>query len=92
MTVPNKIQWKIVSYGAGAVAAMATRKMLVTAWQRVQNEPPPDSPADRGTSLRVALTWAIASGVGIGVMRLLAARGAARGWEAVKNEPPPISA
>jgi hypothetical protein len=41
--------------------------------------------------MRVALTWAIASGVGIGVMRLLAARGAARGWEAVKHEPPPIS-
>ncbi len=90
MAVPKKMQWKIVNVAAGALAAMATRQALAAAWKGVQNEPPPDSPADRGTPLRVALIWAIATGVGIGVMRLLAARGAARGWEAVKHEPPPV--
>jgi hypothetical protein len=90
MAVPKKMQWKLVNVGAGALAAMATRQALAAAWKGVQNEPPPDSPADRGTPLRVGLIWAIATGVGIGVMRLLAARGAARGWEAVKHEPPPV--
>jgi hypothetical protein len=90
MAVPNKLQWKIVSISAGALAAMMTRRVLTAAWKGVQDEPPPDSPANRGTPIRVALIWAIATGVGAGVMRLLAARGATRGWEAVKHEPPPV--
>ena len=90
MRVSRRVWWRFVSYGAGALATMLTRRALQTMWRGMQGEPPPDSPADRGTPMRVALIWAVATGVGVGVMRLLAIRGAARGWEAVKHEPPPI--
>ena len=39
-----------------------------------------------------ALSWAIATGVGVGVTRLLAIRTAAVVWEAATDEPPPEAA
>ena len=50
---------------------------------------PPPLPADRHSSWADALSWAIASGVGVGVARLLAIRTAAVVWEATTHEPPP---
>jgi hypothetical protein len=38
-----------------------------------------------------ALIWAIATGVGIGVMNLVAMRSAARMWEAATHETPPVA-
>jgi hypothetical protein len=36
-----------------------------------------------------ALSWAVATGVGVGVARLLAIRSAAALWEVAVHEPPP---
>jgi hypothetical protein len=36
-----------------------------------------------------AVSWAVASGVGVGVARLVAIRAAAGVWEAAVHEPPP---
>jgi hypothetical protein len=37
-----------------------------------------------------ALTWAIAVGAGVAVVRIIAIRSAAKVWEITTNEPPPI--
>lgn len=83
------LAWKGISYGAGALATVATQRVLSQLWGRVANDAPPDNPADRSTDMLPALSWAIATGVGIGVMRLIALRSAARVWEVATNAPPP---
>ena len=83
--------WKTVSYGSGALATIATRRTLTMAWNRFVSAPPPGDPADRYAPWMPALIWAIATGVGIGVMNLVAMRSAARVWEAATHETPPVA-
>jgi uncharacterized protein DUF4235 len=85
----KNLSWKAVSYGAGALAAMVTRRFLEASWRGLRNAPPPDVLADRRTPFVEALSWAIATGVGIGVARLFAIRTAAVVWEAATHELPP---
>jgi hypothetical protein len=63
--------------------------MLVIVWNRFRDVPPPENPADRRASWTEAVSWAVATGVGIGVTRLLALRSAATVWEAATHETPP---
>jgi Protein of unknown function (DUF4235) len=85
------VGWKAFSYGAGAVAGLVTQRVLETAWKRSRHASPP-VPADRGSSWIEALSWAAATGVGMGVTRLLAVRTAAVVWEAATHELPPPAA
>jgi hypothetical protein len=88
MTERKKLGWKAVSYGAGALAGFAAQRVLERVWRGSRHASPP-VPADRGSSWIEALSWAVATGVGIGVSRLLAIRTAAVVWEAATHEPPP---
>jgi hypothetical protein len=88
----KQVGWKVVSYGVGALAAVVAQRVLTLAWKGIASDPPPDSPANRDVDLLPALTWAIATGVGIGVTRLLALRTAAKVWEVAAKEAPPIAA
>jgi Protein of unknown function (DUF4235) len=81
--------WKVVSFGAGAFAALVTRRVLAIVWNQFADIPPPEHLADRRVSWIPALSWAVATGVGIGVMNLVAQRSAATVWEAATHEMPP---
>lgn len=81
--------WKAITLGSGALAGMLTQRLLETAWKAVRGASPPPKPADRRSSWIDALSWAIATGVGAGVARLVAIRTAARVREAAIHEPPP---
>jgi hypothetical protein len=81
--------WKVITLGSGALAGLVTQRFLETTWKAVHSETPPPVPADRRSSWADALSWAIATGVGAGVARLVAIRTAARVWEATIHEPPP---
>ena len=87
----KKLGWKAISYGAGALAGFATQRVLEKLWRGSRHASPPIA-ADRGSSWIEALSWAVATGVGIGVARLLAIRTAAVVWEAATHEPPPEAA
>jgi len=80
--------WKAVSFGAGALSALVTRRVAM-AWNRFVEVPPPEHLADRRVPWMPALSWAVATGVGIGVMNLIAQRSAATVWEAATHETPP---
>jgi hypothetical protein len=89
--VPMKQQaWKGVSYGAGALATLGTRRALAAVWSARRGDPPPDGPAATNAPLREALTWAVAVGAGVAVVRILAIRSAAKVWEVATHEPPPV--
>lgn len=83
----KKLLYEGVSAGAGLVAAMVAKKVVSAMW-RGDNDPPLN-PADRRVSWREALSWAVAAGVGAGVARVVAVRGAAAGWEHATGAPPP---
>ena len=91
MSERKKLGWKAISYGTGALAGLVTQRVLEAAWKGSRHASPP-VPADRGSSWMEALSWAVATGVGIGVSRLLAIRTAAVVWEAATHEPPPEAA
>ena len=85
----KKVGWKAVSYGAGAFAGLVTQRLLEAAWKGLHDASSPPSPADRRASWTEALSWAVATGVGMGVTRLLAIRTAAVVWETATHELPP---
>jgi Protein of unknown function (DUF4235) len=88
----KELGWKAISYGAGALAGLLTQRVLEAGWKGLHHASPPPVPADRRSSWTEALSWAVATGVGMGVTRLLAIRTAAVVWEAATHELPPEAA
>ncbi len=68
---------KLVGIGTGIAVRKATDKALTGVWRRSRHQEPPADPAAPGTPWIEALSWAAASGVAMGVARLLATRGTA---------------
>jgi hypothetical protein len=85
------LSWKVVSLACGVLAGLMTQRLLTPAWRGLRSATPP-VPADRRSSWVDAVVWAVATGVGVGVARLLAIRTAAVVWEATTHEPPPEAA
>jgi hypothetical protein len=83
------LSWKALSLGAGAIATLVTRRALGVLWQQLAKAPAPEPVADRRISWVPALSWAVATGVGVSVMNLVAQRSAATVWEAATHETPP---
>jgi hypothetical protein len=85
------LSWKVLSLACGVLAGLMTQRLLTPAWRGLRSATPP-VPADRRSSWVDAVVWAVATGVGVGVARLLAIRTAAVVWEATTHEPPPEAA
>lgn len=81
--------WKAWSTLAGVGAGMATRVLVTKTWEARTGEAPPANPADPAVRWPQALAWSAGLGVGIGVARTIAQRGAARAWTAATGTPPP---
>ncbi len=71
------LAWKVLSAGAAVAAATLAEKGLAAGWHYVTGEKPPTKPEDPDTRAGEAITWAVLSGVGVGIARLLATRRAA---------------
>lgn len=84
-----KVGWKVVGIGSGLVAAKATRAVMDKTYAKTKGGEPPRNPAAPGTSWGEAVTWAVASGVTLGIARLLATRGAAGAWRKTTGHLPP---
>lgn len=68
----------IVGGAAALAAGFVTRKALAFAWTRVTGKEPPNEPESLDVGLGEALGWAVITGVGIEVARVLAVRAARR--------------
>ncbi|MEX2290184.1 MAG: DUF4235 domain-containing protein [Mycobacteriales bacterium] len=68
---------KLVGIATGLVARKVSDKLISTVWHRTRHTDPPSSPAAPGTPWAEAVSWAAASGIALGVARLLATRGTA---------------
>ena len=85
----NKLAWKLLGGATTVAATIVTRKILTTVWKFVTGNNPPDSPENPDTGTIEAVTWALASGVGVAVARLFATRKAAQYWQKATGDLPP---
>jgi len=74
-------QWALVAGVAGTLGAFAVRSGLEMAWKAAVGNDPPRNPAARDVPWRHAIAWTVATGVLIGLGRLLAERAAAGAWD-----------
>ncbi|MBA2529179.1 MAG: DUF4235 domain-containing protein [Euzebyales bacterium] len=86
----EKTLWKVAATSSAVLAGIAMRKALTAGWRKAKRgTDPPVNPADRQTDWMEALAWAAATGVGVGIARLMATRGVAAGWEKYTGGLPP---
>ena len=72
--------WNVVASGAAIGAVVASKPLVERVWRLVFRTEPPGNPAARGVRWPDALAWSLFAGAIIGVIRLLAQRGAAGAW------------
>lgn len=75
---------------AGTLGAFAVRSGLETAWKLAVHDDPPKNPAARDVPWRHAIMWTVATGMLIGLGRLLAERAAAGVWDRYQGRMPPL--
>jgi hypothetical protein len=76
-TQMQPIVWKVYAALIGAVTTMVAQKVVAKGWTVITGEEPPE-PGDPDTPLHLAITWSIASAVGVGTAQLLSNRGVLR--------------
>jgi hypothetical protein len=69
---PSRALTTVAALGAAFVA----RKVATVAWTKVTGHEPPADPEDPAVGMAEALAWAIAMGVVVGAVRVLAVRAA----------------
>jgi hypothetical protein len=69
--------YTLLALGATVAATMAARKAMSATWKISTGKQPPSNPEHPDVSVAEALTWAVASGIAVGVARMLASRKAA---------------
>lgn len=87
----DRQKWTLVATAAGAFGAFAVRNGLEKAWKVAHaGEDPPKNPASWDVSWRDAILWTVATGVVIGLGRLIAERSAATAWNRFTGQLPPV--
>lgn len=81
--------WKAAVTLAAIGAGVAARNAATATWARTTGQEPPANPADPGTGWGEAIGWTVATGVLVGLARLVARRGAAAAWARMDGELPP---
>lgn len=89
MDLEEDALWTAVSLPIGIVAGLAGRKAVAAAWRGVTSREVPDNPVAPGVGWPEAIAFAVVSGATLGVLRLLAQRGAAGVWHLAAGSYPP---
>ncbi len=69
--------WSLMGLASTVVATIAARKALTATWKVATGKQPPVNAAHPDVSVPEAVAWAAASGVAVGLARMLASRKAA---------------
>jgi hypothetical protein len=77
MGLTEKLLSKLYAGVLGAVTTIAAQRLIKAAWTFVTGKEPP-SPTDPDTSVATAVSWAMASALGVAVAQLLTRRLTAR--------------
>ncbi len=85
----TKLAWRLLGGLSAVLGGLAARKLLTTIWTRATGKAPPINPVSPSTTWPEAVGWAAASGVAMGVARMLATRKAAETWAKASGRLPP---
>lgn len=88
MWIDEERAWQAFVLASAAAAGIAARQLMQAGWKTVRNGEPPENPAARSVDWTDAVSWTVATGVTVGLARLLAERGAAAGWKKVRGHYP----
>lgn len=69
--------WRLVGGAAVMVSGMVARKVMTYGWRKVTGKEPPDDTDSPDVALGEALGWAVVTGIGMEVARVLTARAVA---------------
>ena len=81
--------WSVMSLAAGLGAVALAKKALDTTWTVTTGRKPPANPADPDVDVWEAVTWAMVSGVAVGLARMFAQRRAASYYTRSTGHLPP---
>jgi hypothetical protein len=81
--------WTAFSLASALTAAAVAKKALDKSWTVATGRKPPENPADPDVEIWEAVTWAVASGVAVGLARMLAQRRAASYYQRSTGHLPP---
>lgn len=78
--IPEKILWKVYAGALGAVTTIVSQKVVEGVWKYVTGDDETPQPDDPEVSATKALSWALASGIGIAGSQLLMHRFVNKRW------------
>ncbi len=81
--------WSVFSLVSALGAAALAKKGLDRAWRVATGKKPPENPADPDIEIWEAVSWAVASGIAVGLARMLAQRKAASYYTRSTGHLPP---
>jgi hypothetical protein len=81
--------WTVFSLVSALGAAALAKKALDKSWQVATGKQPPENPADPDVEIWEAVSWAVASGVAVGLARMIAQRKAASYYARSTGHLPP---
>ncbi|MDF1603197.1 DUF4235 domain-containing protein [Nocardioides sp. YIM 152315] len=81
--------WTAFSLASALTAAAVAKKTLDKSWTLATGKKPPENPADPDVEIWEAVSWAVASGVAVGLAKMLAQRRAASYYARSTGHLPP---
>src|ERR1700710_29749 len=81
--------YTLLGLAATVGATMAARKAITATWKLSTGKQPPRNPEHPDVSMAEAIAWAAASGVAVGLARMLASQKAADYYRRATRHPPP---
>jgi hypothetical protein len=81
--------WTAFSLASALTAAAMAKKTLDKSWTLATGRKPPENPADPDVEIWEAVTWAVASGIAVGLAKMLAQRRAASYYARSTGHLPP---
>ena len=79
MKTSSKLVWRVYMALFGTVTTIVAQQAIKRGWQFATGKQPPH-PTDPDTPVVEAATWAVASGVGLGLTQFAVTRFAASRW------------
>ncbi len=83
-----KKQYDVLTKASSIAGAVVVRNLLKKGWQKVTHQKPPLNPAAPSVIWRDALIWGAATGLVVGVAKVITRRLSATAWRKYKKLPP----
>ncbi|MDQ3178147.1 MAG: DUF4235 domain-containing protein [Actinomycetota bacterium] len=81
--------WNGIATTSAVTAVIAAKPVVERIWRATFRSEPPGNPAADEVQWRDALAWSVFTGAVVGVIRLVAQRGAASAWRKRRGMFPP---